>query len=115
MTTIIDPTTHAASLFKLAWVKNPAQKIAVMEEQATHQPGEAYDPTVNVINDGRYAPNAAQTGDAPTIHHQKKCDVGSPMATSSPLRPPLPEASPTARPICSQSFRNQSNQLLTKP
>ena len=76
MTTIIDPTSHGASRFKLAWVKNPSQKIVVMEEQATKRPGEAYDPTANVINDGRYAPGAGGTGDAPTIRHQKKCDVG---------------------------------------
>ena len=72
MTTVIDPTTKAARRFKLASVKNPAMKIVVMEEQATKKPGEAYDPTANVLNDGRYAP----PGDAPTIRHQKKCDVG---------------------------------------
>jgi hypothetical protein len=32
----------------------------LLEEQATHRSGEAFDPTVNVLNDGRYAPNAAQ-------------------------------------------------------
>ncbi len=76
MTTVIDKTTHAARRFKLGSVKNPAGKVMLMEEQATHQPAEAFDPTVNVLNDGRYAPNTAQTGDAPTIRHQKKCDVG---------------------------------------
>jgi prepilin-type processing-associated H-X9-DG protein len=76
MTTVIDKSTHAARRFKLASVKNPAQKLMLMEEQATKKPGEAFDPAVNVLNDGRYAPNAAQTGDAPTIRHQKKCDVG---------------------------------------
>ena len=76
MTTVIDPTTKAARRFKLASVKNPAMKIVIMEEQATKKPGEAYDPTANVLNDGRYAPGAGGTGDAPTIRHQKKCDVG---------------------------------------
>ena len=76
MTAVIDKTTHTARRFKLGSVKNPAQKVMLMEEQATHQPGEAFDPTVNVLNDGRYAPNAGQTGDAPTVRHQKKCDVG---------------------------------------
>jgi prepilin-type N-terminal cleavage/methylation domain-containing protein/prepilin-type processing-associated H-X9-DG protein len=76
MTTVIDPTTKAARRFKLASVKNPAMKIVIMEEQATKKPGEAYDPTANVLNDGRYAPNSGGTGDAPTIRHQKKCDVG---------------------------------------
>ena len=72
MTTVIDPSTKVARRFKLASVKNPAMKIVIMEEQATKKPGEAYDPTANVLNDGRYAP----PGDSPTIRHQKKCDVG---------------------------------------
>ena len=76
MTTVIDKATGTARRFKLASVKNPAMKIVVMEEQATKKPGEAFDPTANVLNDGRYAPNASGTGDAPTIRHQKKCDVG---------------------------------------
>jgi prepilin-type N-terminal cleavage/methylation domain-containing protein/prepilin-type processing-associated H-X9-DG protein len=62
--------------FKLAQVKNPVMKIVIMEEQATHAPGEAYDPTKQVVNDGRYAPGANGTGDAPTMRHSKKCDVG---------------------------------------
>jgi prepilin-type N-terminal cleavage/methylation domain-containing protein len=69
-------TTGPGQRFKLAKVKNPANKIVIMEEQATKRPGEAYDPAANVLNDGRYAPNAALTGDAPTIRHQKKGDVG---------------------------------------
>jgi prepilin-type processing-associated H-X9-DG protein len=75
ITSAIDSATRTYRLFKMSQVKNPAMKIMVMEEQATHLPGEAYDPTVNVLNDGRYAPNAANTGDAPTIRHEKKCDV----------------------------------------
>jgi prepilin-type processing-associated H-X9-DG protein len=76
MTTVIDKASGTARRFKLASVKNPAMKIVVMEEQATKKPGEALDPTANVLNDGRYAPNAGGTGDAPTVRHQKKCDVG---------------------------------------
>jgi len=75
ITTVIDKTTHAPHQFKMGQVKNPALKIMVMEEQATHKPGEAYDPNANVLNDGRYAPSAGGTGDAPTVRHQKKCDV----------------------------------------
>jgi prepilin-type processing-associated H-X9-DG protein len=75
ITTVIDKTTHGARKFKMSMVKNPSGKIMVMEEQATHQANEAYDPSVNVLNDGRYAPNSSATGDAPTIRHQKKCDV----------------------------------------
>ena len=73
ITTIIDGPSH--TYFKLGQTVLPAGKIMVMEEQATHRPGEAYDPNVNVINDGRYAPNSTSTGDAPTIRHSKKCDV----------------------------------------
>ena len=76
MTLTKDKTSGAVRPFKMTQVKNPAMKIVIMEEQATHQPQEAYDPKVNVINDGRYAPNAGNTGDAPTIRHSKKCDVG---------------------------------------
>ena len=75
ITSVIDRTTGGVRRFKLAQVKNPAMKIMVMEEQATHKPGEAYDLNANVLNDGRYAPSAGGTGDAPTIRHQKKCDV----------------------------------------
>jgi prepilin-type N-terminal cleavage/methylation domain-containing protein/prepilin-type processing-associated H-X9-DG protein len=76
MTLTKDKTSGAVHRFKLSQVKNPVNKIVVMEEQATKKPGEAYDPTANVMNDGRYAPNAGMTGDAPTIRHQNKCDVG---------------------------------------
>jgi prepilin-type N-terminal cleavage/methylation domain-containing protein/prepilin-type processing-associated H-X9-DG protein len=76
MTLTKNRTSGQVLAFKMAQVKNPTGKIVIMEEQATHKPGEAFDPTVNVLNDGRYAPNAGQTGDAPTIRHQKRCDVG---------------------------------------
>jgi prepilin-type N-terminal cleavage/methylation domain-containing protein/prepilin-type processing-associated H-X9-DG protein len=76
MTTTRNKTSNAAQRFKLTRVRNPAAKIVVMEEQATKKPGEACDPNANVLNDGRYAPNASMTGDAPTIRHQNKCDVG---------------------------------------
>jgi type II secretory pathway pseudopilin PulG len=69
MTAVIGKTTHVAHRFKLGSVKNPAGKVMLMEEQASHKPGEAFDPRANVLNDGRYAPNTAQTGDAPTIRH----------------------------------------------
>ncbi len=76
MTLTQNKASGAVHRFKLAQVKNPVAKIVIMEEQATKKAGEAYDPTANVLNDGRYAPNASMTGDAPTIRHQKKCDVG---------------------------------------
>jgi prepilin-type N-terminal cleavage/methylation domain-containing protein/prepilin-type processing-associated H-X9-DG protein len=76
MTLTKDNNTGVARRFKLAQVKNPAMKIVIMEEQATKKPGEAFAPTANVMNDGRYAPNAGMTGDSPTMRHNKKCDVG---------------------------------------
>ncbi len=76
MTMVRDKSSGRVRRFKLAMVKNPANKIVIMEEQATKNPGEAYDRNANVLNDGRYAPNSSQTGDAPTVRHQKKCDVG---------------------------------------
>jgi prepilin-type N-terminal cleavage/methylation domain-containing protein/prepilin-type processing-associated H-X9-DG protein len=76
MTLVKDKSSGAVRRFKLAQVKNPVNKIVIMEEQATKKPGEAFDPTANVLNDGRYAPGASGTGDAPTIRHSKKCDVG---------------------------------------
>jgi prepilin-type N-terminal cleavage/methylation domain-containing protein/prepilin-type processing-associated H-X9-DG protein len=76
ITSEIDKASGIIHPFKLTWVKNPALKIMFMEEQATKKPNEAYDPNANIINDGRYAPNSAGNGDAPTIRHNKKCDVG---------------------------------------
>ena len=75
ITSVIDKSTGVALRFKMATVKGPVLKIMFMEEQATHRPDEAYDPARNVVNDGRYAPNSSGTGDAPTIRHNKKCDV----------------------------------------
>jgi len=72
MTSEIEKSTGKANRFKMSWVKNPVLKIMFMEEQATQKPNAAYDPKANIINDGRYAP----PGDAPTIRHNKKCDVG---------------------------------------
>ena len=75
-TSVINKSTGLNLRFKLANVNRPVLKILFMEEQATHLPNEAYDPARDVVNDGRYAPNSTGTGDAPTIRHNKKCDVG---------------------------------------
>lgn len=71
MTSVINKSTGLALKFKLAGVKNPAAKILVAEEQATKKPGEASDPTKNVLNDGRFCP----TGDVLTIRHNKKAEI----------------------------------------
>jgi prepilin-type processing-associated H-X9-DG protein len=73
---VINRTTGVALRFKMAAVNRPVLKIMFMEEQATHNPRECYDPLRNVVNDGRYAPNSTATGDAPTIRHNRRCNVG---------------------------------------
>jgi prepilin-type N-terminal cleavage/methylation domain-containing protein/prepilin-type processing-associated H-X9-DG protein len=68
MTSIIEKDIGVELPFKLLSVKNPSAKMTFCEEQATKKPGEASDPTKNVMNDGRFAP----PGDALTVRHGKK-------------------------------------------
>jgi prepilin-type N-terminal cleavage/methylation domain-containing protein/prepilin-type processing-associated H-X9-DG protein len=72
-----------AQKFKLASVKNPTVKIMLAEEQATKDPKEASDPTKNVLNDGRFTP----PGDALTIRHNKKGDIGFADGHVAPVFP----------------------------
>jgi prepilin-type N-terminal cleavage/methylation domain-containing protein/prepilin-type processing-associated H-X9-DG protein len=57
--------------FKQSGIKEPAKKIMLAEEQATNRLPEASDPSVNIINDGRWV----ATGDILTSRHSKKGDV----------------------------------------
>jgi prepilin-type N-terminal cleavage/methylation domain-containing protein/prepilin-type processing-associated H-X9-DG protein len=68
----IDSNAGIYNRFKTVNVKNAPLKIMYCEEQATKKPKEAFDPNANIINDGRYVP----PGDAPTIRHNGRCDVG---------------------------------------
>jgi prepilin-type N-terminal cleavage/methylation domain-containing protein/prepilin-type processing-associated H-X9-DG protein len=76
MTLVKDKSSGAVRRFKLASVKNPVDKIVIMEEQSSHRLDDAFDPGVQVVNDGRYAPNSGGTGDSPTIRHSKKAVAG---------------------------------------
>jgi prepilin-type N-terminal cleavage/methylation domain-containing protein/prepilin-type processing-associated H-X9-DG protein len=76
ITSEIDKASGLSHPFKMTWIRNAPLKIMFMEEQATKKKDEAYDPTANILNDGRYAPNGSNTGDSPTIRHNRKCDVG---------------------------------------
>jgi prepilin-type N-terminal cleavage/methylation domain-containing protein/prepilin-type processing-associated H-X9-DG protein len=72
ITSIIDRNIGYIDQFKLSGVRNPALKIMVDEEQTTLKPGEASDPTGDVINDGRYCPSGpdpAPGSDAFTVRH----------------------------------------------
>ncbi len=65
---VINRASGVVLPFKLGAVKNPTAKLMFVEEQATKKPGEASDPTKNVMNDGRFVP----PGDALTIRHGGK-------------------------------------------
>ncbi len=71
MASVIEKASGVALVFKLASIKKPTVKIMLAEEQASKLPGEASDPTKNVMNDGRYVP----PGDALTVRHNKRANV----------------------------------------
>jgi prepilin-type N-terminal cleavage/methylation domain-containing protein/prepilin-type processing-associated H-X9-DG protein len=58
------------SYFKLEAIKNPSEKLMVMEEQTTRKRGESIDVngSSEIINDGRWVP----PGDKMTARHNKK-------------------------------------------
>ncbi len=72
MSSIIERDLNVGLPFKLLSVKNPSAKIMFAEEQATKLPGEASNPTKNVMNDGRYCP---PNSDALTVRHGKKATI----------------------------------------
>jgi len=75
MASIFDGSVAAAKphLFKLSAVVNPAGKIMLAEEQASHKRGESPDVggSSSIINDGRWV----TPGDMITTRHNKRGDV----------------------------------------
>jgi prepilin-type N-terminal cleavage/methylation domain-containing protein/prepilin-type processing-associated H-X9-DG protein len=55
--------------FKLSGVVNASVKLMIVEEQATHYPDEASNPTKNVVNDGRFVDSGT---DVLTMRHNKR-------------------------------------------
>lgn len=70
MTSINNGTWHP---FRSASIKNPAQKLAIVEEQSSYARGEVSDATGDIINDGRWVANGT---DRVTSRHNKKAEVG---------------------------------------
>ncbi len=58
--------------FKYTSIKNPSQKIMLVEEQSSLKTGEVSDPAGEIINDGRWV---ATGNDRLTSRHGKKADV----------------------------------------
>src|SRR6185436_1795431 len=79
-----NPTPY---LFKLASVKQPANKIMLAEEQTSHKATESIDVggTSSIINDGRFVP----PGDLITLRHNKKGDVAFGDGHAENIRPQL--------------------------
>jgi prepilin-type processing-associated H-X9-DG protein len=57
--------------FKMSAIRDPARKIMLAEEQASYQAPEVSDTSANLINDGRYVPDA----DVITSRHSNRGDV----------------------------------------
>jgi prepilin-type N-terminal cleavage/methylation domain-containing protein/prepilin-type processing-associated H-X9-DG protein len=70
MTSINNGTWHP---FKSTNIKDPARKLAIVEEQSSYARGEVSDPTGDIINDGRWV---AKGNDRLTSRHSKKAEVG---------------------------------------
>jgi prepilin-type processing-associated H-X9-DG protein len=70
MTSINNGTWHP---FRSTNIKNPAQKLAIVEEQSSYGRGEVSDPNADVINDGRWV---ASGSDRLTSRHSNKAEVG---------------------------------------
>jgi prepilin-type processing-associated H-X9-DG protein len=88
ITSIIDRGINYIEQFKLSGVRKPALKIMVDEEQTTLKPGEASDPTGDVINDGRYCPSGpAKGGDAFTIRHNGRGNAAFADGHALPVLP----------------------------
>jgi prepilin-type N-terminal cleavage/methylation domain-containing protein/prepilin-type processing-associated H-X9-DG protein len=89
MASIFDSSAH---LFKLASVKQPANKIMLAEEQTTHKALESIDVngTTSIINDGRFVP----PGDLITRRHNKKGNITFADGHSEPIFPKLARDDP---------------------
>jgi prepilin-type N-terminal cleavage/methylation domain-containing protein/prepilin-type processing-associated H-X9-DG protein len=88
--------TPQAYPFKMANIRNPAVKIMLAEEQASHRVDESIDPrgTSSIINDGRWVVN----GDLLTSRHSKKGDVGFADGHVVPVTPLFGEDEMNSRP-----------------
>ncbi|HXE42699.1 MAG TPA: prepilin-type N-terminal cleavage/methylation domain-containing protein [Candidatus Baltobacteraceae bacterium] len=81
MTSVID-TSGAVYLFKESAVRNPSGKIMVAEEPGSQNAKDSPD-GANLINDGRWIPNA----DPLTLRHSGKADVAFTDGHVSPVTP----------------------------
>ena len=94
MASIFDGPVNNATphLFKLASVKQPANKVMLAEEQTTHKALESIDVggTTSIINDGRFVP----PGDLITRRHNKKGDITFADGHSEPILPRLARDDP---------------------
>ncbi len=79
-----NPTPY---LFKLASVKQPANKVMLVDEQTSHKAIESIDVggTSAIINDGRFVPDS----DLITQRHNKKGNVTFADSHVEPIRPRL--------------------------
>ena len=68
--------------FKSTSVKNPARKIMLAEEQASYQSPDVSDRSSNLINDGRWVPDA----DVLTSRHSQRGDVAYADGHVAPVR-----------------------------
>jgi prepilin-type processing-associated H-X9-DG protein len=82
--------------FKMAGVRNPAGKIMLAEEQASHRTDESIDPrgTSSIINDGRWV----VLGDFLTLRHSKKGDVSFADGHVVPVTPKFGQDESNSRP-----------------
>jgi prepilin-type N-terminal cleavage/methylation domain-containing protein/prepilin-type processing-associated H-X9-DG protein len=60
--------------FNSTKIKNPARKLAIVEEQSTLKGGEVSDPNAEIVNDGRWVASA-NSNDRLTSRHGKKANV----------------------------------------
>jgi prepilin-type processing-associated H-X9-DG protein len=60
--------------FNATRIKNPARKLAIVEEQSSLKKGEVSDPTGDIINDGRWVASAGSS-DRLTSRHSGKGEV----------------------------------------
>jgi prepilin-type N-terminal cleavage/methylation domain-containing protein/prepilin-type processing-associated H-X9-DG protein len=72
MTSITD-ANNVFHPFKFSGIKNPANKILLAEEQASTLKPDVSDPTMEIINDGRWVANGS---DRLTSRHNGKANVG---------------------------------------
>lgn len=77
--------TPRVYIFRQSQVKNPANKLMLVEEQVSHKRGESPDVggTSSIINDGRWVPG----GDRITVRHAKRGNANFADGHSEPVRP----------------------------